>query len=200
MNTAQVHARSSVAHVTWWEFVQRAARGESHAEIGRKVGVAKQTIGRWQHLEPRPENVVQFARVYGVDVIEAFIAAGIFTADEARRTIDQPDPRALSNEDLIREIAARMGVDEQEVLVAADGRTARGGRGTDSAARSDGRGGQGRKSQQGKEVAEDANIPADHPVASPGTTAGVDREKRRKGRGSRDGRRQGKRGDTAGDS
>lgn len=101
------------ASVMWWDYVQQVAKGAKQAEIAEKAGVNQVTVSRWKKGadSARPENVAAFARAYDRPVLEAFVAAGFLTAEEANV---RPDTvQALSDLDddaLIGEVARRLKV------------------------------------------------------------------------------------------
>lgn len=99
------------ADVMWWDYVQQVAKGAKQAEIAERAGVNQVTVSRWKKgaESARPENVAAFARAYGRPVLEAFVAAGFLTAEEADV---RPEARLhaadLDDTALIDEIARRL--------------------------------------------------------------------------------------------
>lgn len=58
-----------------------------HRAIAARTGIHPSTVYRWFHgTVPTPERVIQVARAYGRDPVEALIAAGILT----RADLDAP--------------------------------------------------------------------------------------------------------------
>lgn len=95
--------------MNWNDYVARVAEGETQTTIAAKLGVSGPTVSRWRKFGPRPENVSTFARVYGRPVLEAFIAAGYITAEEANETpTAAPNLNSLSNDELVQELARRL--------------------------------------------------------------------------------------------
>jgi transcriptional regulator with XRE-family HTH domain len=95
----------------WWTYVTRNAPEPSLKEIGSLAGVDPSQISRWRagSDRPRAENVIRFARSTGGDPIEALIAAGFLTPDEAHQaTIVRTGASDLSDEELLAEIGARL--------------------------------------------------------------------------------------------
>ena len=62
---------------SWWEYVLRYSHGGSQREIAAKIDVDPSAVGRWKDgVRPRAEQVVEFARKYGRNPVEALIHAG----------------------------------------------------------------------------------------------------------------------------
>jgi transcriptional regulator with XRE-family HTH domain len=100
---------STVGRVTWWDYVTGAAGGDDQATIARKSGVGQSMVSRWRASVPHPENAAAFARAYGRPVLEAFIAAGFLTPEEADEKPSAPPSLAsLSDEELLDAVRARM--------------------------------------------------------------------------------------------
>ena len=95
--------------MTWWEYVTRTAAGEEQAAIAKRAGVGQSMVSRWQTSTPRPENVAAFARAYDRPVLEAFVAAGFLTPEEAgERPSAPPSLASLTDDELIEEVGRRM--------------------------------------------------------------------------------------------
>ena len=95
----------------WAEYVDHAISGVSQAHIAEKTGLAQSAISRWLRGDtdaPRAEYAVIFARALDRNPIEALIAAGYITAEEAGAKLDVKTPLSeYSNYELIRELARR---------------------------------------------------------------------------------------------
>lgn len=102
--------------MTWWEYVTRIAAGEEQAAIAKRAGVGQSMVSRWQTSTPRPENVATFARAYDRPVLEAFVAAGFLTPEEAgERPSAPPSLASLTDDELIDEVRRRMtGVSSED--------------------------------------------------------------------------------------
>ncbi|WP_326643036.1 hypothetical protein OG884_06185 [Streptosporangium sp. NBC_01755] len=96
--------------MTWWKYVQRIAETHSPSEISRRTGIGQSSIGRWDSSSPKPESVAAFARAYGRPVVEAFIAAGFLTAEEAQAAPPPKDAAELPTDDLAKEVHRLTGV------------------------------------------------------------------------------------------
>ena len=102
---------SSVEGMTWWAYVQRHSAGAPNAHIARAVGITPPSVGRWSKpgVGPDPAQAAAFARAYGRPVLEAFIAAGFLTPDEAgERPSAPPSLASLDDDDLLDEVRRRM--------------------------------------------------------------------------------------------
>jgi transcriptional regulator with XRE-family HTH domain len=93
----------------WWRYVTEVAGGDSQAKLARRTGLSPATVSRWQGADPRPHNVAVFAAAYGRPVLEAFVAAGFLTEQQARAQVVRADPTVLTDDELLAEVRARMG-------------------------------------------------------------------------------------------
>lgn len=94
--------------VTWWEYVQRIAGTASPSEISRKTGIGQSSIGRWGSSSPKPESIATFAEAYGRPVLEAFVAAGFLTDEQAKVTTVKAGLSEFSADELLEEIRRRI--------------------------------------------------------------------------------------------
>jgi hypothetical protein len=95
----------------WSTYVRALTRDEPQDTVGRKAGVNGSTVHRWRHgsRPGRPAEVAALAVAYGGNVLEAFVAAGYLTPEQARvPPRAAPDWSAVSNEELLAEVAARL--------------------------------------------------------------------------------------------
>lgn len=85
--------------VTWAEYVRAVIGSDSGRAVAQMIGQSESAISRWKTgaVVPEPRQAVAFARAYGRQPIEALIAAGYLTAEEAGRTDEAP--RALQLRD-----------------------------------------------------------------------------------------------------
>jgi transcriptional regulator with XRE-family HTH domain len=70
----------------WTDYVRRIAENLNQLEIAAKTGISQTNIGRWLRGAPgipKADNVVQFARAFDQPPVEALMAAGYITPDEA---------------------------------------------------------------------------------------------------------------------
>lgn len=99
---------SEVNSVTWLDYVKLWSGGASDTEIAKATGVAISTVGRWDRSEPKPAHVKAFALKYRRPVLEAFLAAGFLSEEQAGENVSSPDLRTLADEQLLREVQLRM--------------------------------------------------------------------------------------------
>lgn len=71
----------------WSTYFKRLSHGETQQQAADRIKVADQTtVGRWRRGETTPKDpavVAAVAQAYGANVLEAFVAAGFLTRDEA---------------------------------------------------------------------------------------------------------------------
>jgi len=104
---------TSMSMKEWSAFVRRVSGGKNQLEIAAKTGLAQTNIGRWLRGEsvlPKAQSVVAFARAYGQSPIEALVAAGFITAEEAgvkvRKT--RPNLSEYTEEELLEDLRRRV--------------------------------------------------------------------------------------------
>ena len=74
----------SVEAMSWWAYVQQVAEGAPNARVATAIGITPSSVGRWaKGSNPDPQQAAAFARAYSRPVLEAFIAAGFLSPDEA---------------------------------------------------------------------------------------------------------------------
>lgn len=103
--------RNIVSGMSWWEFVTRVAGAGRQRDITDVTGIDATEVTRWKNegKTPSPQKAAAFARGYGVPVLEAFLAAGFLTADEAGQPpAAEPDWSSLGNDDLLALVRDRM--------------------------------------------------------------------------------------------
>jgi transcriptional regulator with XRE-family HTH domain len=85
---------------TWSTLISQVgkATGLTDAALARRLGVNRATVWRWKAGLQRPENpdtVATFARLLGIPVAEALVAAGLAPSGPARRE-PPTDPHLLA--------------------------------------------------------------------------------------------------------
>lgn len=99
----------TIENVTWWTYVQEHSKGATQLEIAKRVGVTQSAVGRWKKSQPETSAVAQFARSYERPVLEAMIAAGHITAEDAgERPSAPPSLASVRGSDLLDELERRM--------------------------------------------------------------------------------------------
>lgn len=79
-------------------------------EIAAVTGIEQTSISQWKRGlgTPKWQSVVAIARAYHRSPVEAFIAAGYITEDEAAQVVKLPTPASeLSTEELLAELGRR---------------------------------------------------------------------------------------------
>lgn len=101
---------SSVAAMEWWDYVQHVTGGIPNAHIAEAIDITAPSVGRWRRgSKPDPQQAATFARVYKRPVLEAFLAAGFLTPEEAQqRPSAAPSLAELTDDELLVEVAHRM--------------------------------------------------------------------------------------------
>lgn len=68
----------------WWTYVAQLIEGDTYKEAATKAGFDKSAFTRWKRgARADPDFAVKLARAYGVDVLEALVAAEFITEEEA---------------------------------------------------------------------------------------------------------------------
>lgn len=70
----------------WADYVLRHVNGDRQPQVAERTGISQGTISRWlsgPQIVPSAPNVVAFARAYGLPPVEALVAAGVLSPDEA---------------------------------------------------------------------------------------------------------------------
>lgn len=103
---------STISLVTsniWWEYVRSVAGPVKQQEIAARADIDQSHFSRWKagHA-PTVGMVAKFARAYGVNVLEALVAAGMITEAEADlREVRVADLSTLSDDEFIAELRRR---------------------------------------------------------------------------------------------
>lgn len=97
---------------TWPEYVRRVTRSMPQAKAAELTGIAQTNIGRWLRGEtesPLANTVVAFARRLGESPLEALVAAGYITPDEAGAgVVERQGLRSYSTRQLLDELDRRV--------------------------------------------------------------------------------------------
>lgn len=89
-------------HNSWSRYMDATSHGDLNTVIAHKVGVDPATIGRWRTgaVDPKPRQVVEYARAYGQSPLAALIAAGYLTQEEIELPINIPNVSVADFDDL----------------------------------------------------------------------------------------------------
>ncbi|MEV4097013.1 helix-turn-helix domain-containing protein [Streptosporangium saharense] len=93
--------------MSWWEYVQRVSGEITQAAIAERMGMSQSAVGRWQSSTPKPEAVRAFAHAFDRPVVEAFVAAGFLTEEEAELREVPADLARVDTEYLLEELRRR---------------------------------------------------------------------------------------------
>lgn len=100
---------------TWGGYVQTNSNGEQNNTIARKLQVDPATIGRWirGQSQPKPLQVIAFARAYGLSPIPGLIAAGYLTPEDVSGEVvieSTPTLDSIATHTLVDELERRLEV------------------------------------------------------------------------------------------
>lgn len=92
---------SSTMEKLWSVYVDAVAPREQHRQedIAEASGVTQATVSRWLNGKVVPDRAVEvaaFAKAYGRNVLEAFVAAGLLSEDEIGRGLPASSRRYLA--------------------------------------------------------------------------------------------------------
>lgn len=96
---------------SWWTWFAATAGTDDGATIAEAAGVSEPQVSRWRRGANRPDadKVVRFARYFRKPALEALVAVGYITAEDAHKTVTVERPVSeLSDDELIDEIRRRM--------------------------------------------------------------------------------------------
>ena len=76
---------------SWGDYVRRVSGNATQVQIAETLGMDQTSVSRWLtgRIVPRAETVITVARTYSRSPVEALIAAGYLTTDEAGQVIEQ---------------------------------------------------------------------------------------------------------------
>lgn len=85
MHSVPAMHSATASTTTWAEYVQHHTPNETQGQVAARTGISQGTISRWLagSAMPTAQAVVAFARAYHINPVEALVAAGVITADEA---------------------------------------------------------------------------------------------------------------------
>lgn len=94
----------------WWRYLQGLMGTQTQQEAAEKIGISKSNITRWKAgARADPDFVVKVARAYKANVLEALVASGFITEQEAALTELMPrmDLKVVSADELADEVRRR---------------------------------------------------------------------------------------------
>jgi hypothetical protein len=95
----------------WAAYVRGLTGDEPQDVVGSKVGVNGSTIHRWRRgsAPGKPPEVAALAVRYGGNVLEAFVAAGYLTPEQANTPPKSlPDWASVTDDELLEQVSTRM--------------------------------------------------------------------------------------------
>lgn len=96
----------------WSDFLRARLddRGWDAAHLAAEAGVTPSIVSRWMSgaHKPTADRVRAVADALNVSVMEAMIAADVITPEEAKVTAMTPDPKLLSDQELLNELTRRL--------------------------------------------------------------------------------------------
>jgi transcriptional regulator with XRE-family HTH domain len=97
--------------MSWAAYVKSVIGDDRQTDVAHKTDIDQTTISRWLHDEHRsitPTTVTRFAHGYSVPVLEAFVEAGLLTADDIKvRVVTRRTLRDVDTSTLLDELARR---------------------------------------------------------------------------------------------
>lgn len=105
-----------------WVAQQIANKGyKTDAEAARHIGVPQSTIGRWKtgKKQPLAETMRKISESLNIPMQQVLVAAGYLKPEETG-VVEVVSTKALTNDQLLTEIASRLVDDKPEALTSAD--------------------------------------------------------------------------------
>lgn len=93
-------------------YLDRATGGKSLRSIAAEVGMEQSTLSRQLSGEVKVQTVVEICRAFKLPMVEAFVAAGFITQDEAGSMEVESALRAATDRQLIMELLRRVDAKE----------------------------------------------------------------------------------------
>lgn len=102
-----------MATTQWWKYLSELMGEDTATNAAKKTGISASNFTRWkQGANADPDFVVKVARAYGVNVLEALVAAEFITDEEAALTTIAPtlDLSQVDAQELIDELQHRVDI------------------------------------------------------------------------------------------
>lgn len=109
--------------IDWPTYLRTISDGASGAKIAHQTGIPASTISRWLsgEFDPRPRQVVEVARAYGVHPIPALIAADYLSAEDVDLSAITPrllQLREFTELEIAQEMVRRIAEGESSIIEA----------------------------------------------------------------------------------
>lgn len=112
MRAGSVYCGQMDQQRAWPQYIDATRGTDPNTVIASKVGVDPVTVGRWRAgtHDPKPRQVVEYARAYGLSPLSALVAAGYLTEDEIGIEVSVPTMTLsdFSVNQLAEELAQRL--------------------------------------------------------------------------------------------
>lgn len=93
----------------WYSYIEQVTHGAMAKDVAAKAGFDQSALTRWKKGMPAdPKFVVQFARAYGLNVLEALAASELITDAEASIHEVRIGAQEIPTRDLLDELARRI--------------------------------------------------------------------------------------------
>jgi len=97
------------ATTRWYDYVLRVTDGMTAREVAARAGFDESAMTRWKKgLNADPKFVVQFARAFHQNVLQALAEADLITDDEANLHEVRIGVHEMSTHQLLEELARRI--------------------------------------------------------------------------------------------
>lgn len=115
----------------WWEYVIRTSGTNVQKTMAEDTGISETAFSRWKKEQNKAEapHVIAFARAYQRPPVEALVAAGILSEEDAASVIEvHRGLTDVTNEELLDAVRNRLLPDDAQAdrLNAVAARTAKG--------------------------------------------------------------------------
>ena len=105
---------------SWSDFlrVKMEEKNWDANRLAQAAGYSPSVISRWlsgEHL-PSPDKLRATVDALNANIIEAMVAAGFIRPDEVHGPVTLTDPDLLSDEEVVRQVLRRMGVNAARLI------------------------------------------------------------------------------------
>lgn len=95
----------------WWQYIEANLenRGMTTGDLARRANVDRSRISEWKRGKGVSLDTARsIAVLFEVSPLEVMVAAELITAEEAQLRRAQPDPAALTDQELLAELGRRL--------------------------------------------------------------------------------------------